>query len=155
MPSLNQSRHLLVVPHGKLGAVAFAALHDGSRYLGEQVAIAVAPASLWPRNWLRPAPRVEALPLVGVTHNAPRSCKPGSRCAPATVPRCGSKPTMAPAARRFPIWAGRRTASISLATVSFAPTTRLSALELADGNFFGTGRRETVLGNALVVLQCL
>ena len=54
----------LVVLHGKLGAISFAALHDGDRYLGEQIEIAVAPSLAVAAQVLaRRAPTITA-PLV-------------------------------------------------------------------------------------------
>ncbi len=44
-PLLAQSQRVLIVPHAQLGAVPFAALHDGQRCLAEEVEIAFAPST--------------------------------------------------------------------------------------------------------------
>ncbi len=59
--------HLVVVPHGALHAVPFAALHDGRTALVEQFAISYAPsASLWQITSQRPRGRKVASLVVGV-----------------------------------------------------------------------------------------
>ena len=153
-PSLNQSRHLLVVPHGKLGAIAFAALHDGSRYLGEQVAIAVAPSIAVAAQVLaRPAPVVVAPLVLADTQRLVHASQEADAlwrlfpCARVETDDGASGETL----RQL----GLSADSIHLAChgVFRSDNPAFSALELADGNFSALDAEKLGLGNALVVLS--
>ena len=45
--ALAQCRRVLIVPHAQLGALPFAALHDGERFLGQRHELALRPAPAW------------------------------------------------------------------------------------------------------------
>lgn len=154
IPALNQARHLLVVPHGKLGAVAFAALHDGIKYLGEQVEIAVAPSIAVAAQVLTRAVPTVVAPLVladtqRLIHadreaNALRQLFPRARI---ETDDGASSVTL----RQL----GSLADSIHLAChgVFRSDNPAFSALELADGNFSALDAEKLHLGGALVVLS--
>ena len=54
--ALDDVARVLVVPHGELGAVPFAALHDGHTCLGQQVCLAMAPSAQIALRMLAPWP---------------------------------------------------------------------------------------------------
>lgn len=154
MPSLNQARHLLVVPHGKLGAVAFAALHDGSTYLGEQVAIAVAPSiAVAAQVLVRPAPAIEAPLVLADTQRlvyASREANSLRRLFPRAQVETGDRAS-SETLRHF----GLSADGIHLAChgVFRSDNPAFSAVELADGNFSALDAEKLGLANALVVLS--
>ncbi|MDQ6680296.1 MAG: CHAT domain-containing protein, partial [Pseudomonadota bacterium] len=53
---LTGSRRVLVVPHAELGALPFAALHDGTVALGERHALAIAPSARLALHGMRRSP---------------------------------------------------------------------------------------------------
>jgi len=154
IPSLDQARHLLVVPHGKLGAVAFAALHDGSRYLGEQVEIAVAPSIAVAAQVLtRAAPTVVApLVLADTQHlvHANREADALRQIFPFARVEANDSAS-SESLRQF----GSSADSIHLAChgVFRSDNPAFSAVELADGNFSALDAEKLGLANALVVLS--
>jgi len=153
-PSLNQSRHLLVVPHGKLGAVAFAALHDGSRYLGEQVPIAVAPSVAVAAQVLaRPAPAVVAPLVLADTQRLVHASREADALRQ-IFPRAWVETDDAASSETLR-QLGLSADSIHLAChgVFRSDNPAFSALELADGNFSALDAEKLGLSNALVVLS--
>ena len=63
--ALAQCRRVLIVPHAQLGALPFAALHDGERSLGQRYELALAPSARVALHGLQliPAPARRALVL--------------------------------------------------------------------------------------------
>ena len=67
---LESCRRLVIVPHGILHRVPFAALHDGASYLVESAELALAPSASAVRYWRRPhLDSVSRAPLV-ISHSA-------------------------------------------------------------------------------------
>ena len=64
-PALRGARRVLVVPQGALAAVPFAALHDGTAWLGDGLELALAPSARAAQHTLpaQPAPANRALAL--------------------------------------------------------------------------------------------
>ena len=79
-PALAQSRRVLVVPHGALGWVPFAALHDGDHTVGSRHALALAPSARTALRGMRrqPAPARRALAL-GVSQHLPHAASEARR----------------------------------------------------------------------------
>ncbi|HQD66353.1 MAG TPA: CHAT domain-containing protein [Casimicrobium huifangae] len=153
-PALSHARHLLVVPHGKLGAVAFAALHDGSRYLGEQVPIAVAPSVAVAAQVLaRPAPAVVAPLVLADTQRLVHASREADALRQ-IFPRAWVETDDAASSETLR-QLGLSADSIHLAChgVFRSDNPAFSALELADGNFSALDAEKLGLSNALVVLS--
>ena len=78
-PALAGCRRVLVVPHAQLGALAFAALHDGERFLGQHCELAVvASARLALRGLLRPPGRARQVLALGETRRLPHAAQEAS-----------------------------------------------------------------------------
>jgi CHAT domain-containing protein len=154
IPSLNQARHLLVVPHEKLGTVAFAALNDGSRYLGEQVEIAVTPSIAVAAQVLaRRAPAIVAPLVLADTQclvHASREADALRQIFPFARVEANDRAS-GDSLRQF----GSSADSIHLAChgVFRSDNPAFSAMELADGNFSALDAEKLGLSNALVVLS--
>ncbi len=74
--TLEKCHRLLVVPHGQLGWLPFAALHDGSAVLAERFELAVAPsAQLAMRGYLRQAVSPQQVLVLGESDRLPHAAE--------------------------------------------------------------------------------
>lgn len=153
-PTLAQIQRLLVVPHGKLGAISFAALHDGSQYLGEDFEIAVAPSIAVAAHALARRAPVIATPLVLADaqrlRHASLEANALRQAFPQAVVRTNDEAS-SDSLRRF----GPATDCVHLAChgVFRSDNPMFSALELADGNFSAIDAEKLGLADSLVVLS--
>ena len=154
LPSIEKAQCLLVVPHGKLGAISFAALHDGDRYLGEQIEIAVAPSLAVAAQVLaRRAPTITAPLVLADTQRLVHASLEASivqQIFPDAAVRSRDDASI-DSLRQL----GPAADSIHLAChgVFRSDNPVFSALELADGNFSALDAEKLGLVNPLVVLS--
>jgi tetratricopeptide (TPR) repeat protein len=74
VPALADARRVLVVPHAQLGWLPFAALHDGECFIGQHLALAVAPsARLAMRGLARPARQPVRVLALGESSRLPHA----------------------------------------------------------------------------------
>ncbi|MBL8310517.1 MAG: CHAT domain-containing protein [Burkholderiales bacterium] len=152
--TLGEAKRLLVVPHSKLGAIAFAALHDGNGYLGENAEIAIAPSLAVAAQVLaRRAPTIAA-PLVLADTKRLAHAIAEADAVQEIFPRAQVR-TRDDASGDALRQLGRTAECIHFAChgVFRSDNPMFSALELADGNFSAIDAEKLNLTNPLVVLS--
>jgi len=151
---LDAAQRVLVVPHGKLGAISFAALHDGAQYLGERIEIAVVPSVAVAAQVLARRSTAASAPLIladtrrlahaGAEADALRALHPQAQV------YAGDAATAATLREHGP-----HAACIHLACHGAfrSDNPMFSALELADGNFTALDAETLKLAHPLLVLS--
>lgn len=145
---------LLVVPHGRLGAISFAALHDGSRYLADYVEVAVAPSIAVATQVLtRCAPSIAAPLVLAETVGLPNAETEANALAkifPDASIKVNGEATTDSLRHVSP---SVDCIHIACHGVFRSDNAMFSALELCDGNFSALDAEKLRLGNSLVVLS--